>query len=131
LNAIWDNALEAEFPTDEDRGLGTIPIPNILNGLLRASRVEIDAELTALVVDARLERAASRRRNWPVRLLTGAGVCPEKSWTYRTAGNGTAQVRLEATLEGLEGPAYQLPLEFTAGKLKRPAKRSVAPAVKP
>ncbi|MEO8190614.1 MAG: hypothetical protein ABI682_09735 [Acidobacteriota bacterium] len=127
LAAIWTAAVEAEMPDDEEgRSLGDIMFPNILNALLRARRLDVDAELTALVVDARIERAASRRRNWPRRLVTGTGVCPDQPWTYVVSENGTARIRLGATVENPEGPSFHLPLDFVAGK-PRPVVRRTPP----
>jgi hypothetical protein len=104
----------------------TWAVPNLKNGLMRARRVAIDSELTALVLDARAERAAERRPQWPARLLTlNAGICPEARWSYRVDANGTARFRFENRLEGADSAPFQLPLEFTAGKPRPPKPRVV------
>ncbi len=89
--------------------------PNLTNGLVRAGRLAIDSELTALVLDARAERAAQRRPRFPDRLMTlGVGVCPEARWSYRVNSDGTVRIAFEDRLEASSAP-FQLPTEFTAG----------------
>lgn len=127
LRAAWE---EATSDADEDhRIIFGIATPNLSNGLLRAQLVAIDSELTALVLDARAERAALRRRpRWPAKLLSlGTGVCPEAKWTYRALPDGTARFRFETRLDAYEGIPFRLPLEFTAGTplKRRPAKKGV------
>lgn len=123
LEELVDGVLREERQLDDEQPLVDANLPDLL---LRIRRYEIDAELTALVIDARLERDASRRRRWPAKLLSaGTGVCPEQKWTYRAFENGTARVAMESRVAESESPALRLPLEFFAGKPvpapKRPA----------
>jgi hypothetical protein len=128
--AVFGDAWEEATPdADEDhRIIFGIATPNLNNGLLRARLLAVDAELTALILDARGERAALRHPRWPAKLLTlGSGVCPEAKWSYRALPDGTARFRFESRLEGNEGIPYRLPLEFIAGTplKRRPAKKGV------
>jgi hypothetical protein len=113
---------------DDQRTLFGVATPNLNSGFFRARQVAIDAELTALILDARAERAALRRPRWPAKLLTlGTGVCPEAKWSYRSLPDGTARFRFESRLEGSDGVPYRLPLEFNAGTplKRRPTKKGV------
>ena len=125
LAETWNDAA-SQVESDPVRTvLSEINRPNISGGLLRARQVAIDSELTALVLDARVERAAQRRPHWPDRLLTvGTGVCPEARWTYRVNPNGTVRIAFESRIEDAGGSPFRLPLEFTAGK-PRPARLKV------
>jgi len=126
--AIAHEEAAMELSEDEQRVVFAIASPNLNNGLLRARLVAVDAELTALILDARAERVALRRPRWPAKLLTvGTGVCPEAKWTYRALPDGTARFRFESHLEGPEGVPFRLPLEFTAGTplKRRPSKKGV------
>lgn len=136
LKGAWEDAvLEMD---DENLRIILLEIqtPNLSNGLLRARRLAIDSELTALVLDARAERAALRRPRWPAKLLTlNTGVCSEARWAYRVERNGTARFRLETAIDDPDVVPFRLPLEFTAGKplVRRPARKGVvvnpAPAI--
>ncbi len=104
-------------------------VPDLVDGFLRVRRYEIDAELTALIVDARIERAASRRRHWPGRLLSiGGGVCPDEKWTYRLFENGTVRFAFEGRVAESDSPAVRMPFEFLAGKPMPPPKRPRSPS---
>jgi hypothetical protein len=128
LNDAWREAGE-EIADEVQRSIFVdISAPNMSNALLRGRLVAIDSELTALILDARGERVALRRRRWPTKLLTlGTGVCPEAKWTYRALPDGTARFRLETRLADLGGIPFRLPLEFTAGTplKRRPTKKGV------
>jgi CubicO group peptidase (beta-lactamase class C family) len=88
----------------------------------RSNAVAID-QLTALVLDARAERAASRRRAWPARLNgIGAGVCPGEVWSYRPSEDGTAAFAFEGRIGETSAP-LRLPLRFTAGSPSAPTPR--------
>lgn len=129
LEAMWQDAASGIENETIRSVVAEVAWPNISNGLLRARQVAIDSELTALILDARAERAAQRRPHWSGRLLTlGTGVCPEVRWSYRVNSNGTARFAFEGRLEGSNAAPFQLPLEFTAGKAK-PAKVKIVPHV--
>ncbi|MEO8430119.1 MAG: hypothetical protein ABI592_01330 [Acidobacteriota bacterium] len=115
LQEIAAEAFRAEAQ-DEDDPIFPIAMPSLLGSLVRVARFEVDAELTALVVDARIERDAVRGRHWPGRLLTlGSGVCPKQAWTYTVLKSGTVRIAFEGSFPedpSPRGPAF----EFFAGK---------------
>jgi len=103
--------------------------PNQLESFQRWRRYVVEAELTALILDARAERAAARDHSWPEKLSTlGAGVCGGAGWSYRRSANGTATFAFEGRLAERESRALQLPMTFTAGTPVTPTPR---PASKP
>ncbi len=121
LQKLVDESYERE---GDELDKGDAAVPNLVDGFLRARRYEIDAELTALVVDARLERDASRRRHWPVKLLSaGRGACPEAKWTYRPLANGTVSLSYERRIAESDSPAVRMPFEFVAGQPNPPVRR--------
>jgi hypothetical protein len=135
LADAWRRASEEIETDDEYDAVTSISTPNLFEAVLRARRVAIDNELTALVLDARAERAALRRPRWPGRLRTlGAGLCPNGPWSYRVERNGTARFAFEDHVEGGSTP-FQLPLQFFAGTplKRRPTKKGevVNPPPKP
>ena len=96
--------------------------PNLVEIFLRVRRYLVEAELTALVLDARAERAASRERAWPEKLSTlGRGVCGGAGWSYRPSRQGTAAFSFEGRLAEGESRGLTLPLRFTAGARTSPA----------
>lgn len=114
LQETWSRAAQAE--SNEGAFVADIAAPNLLDGFLRWRRYLIDAELTALVLDARTERAASRSGTWPASLSgAGAGVCPKERWLYRALPNGTATFAFEGRITESPSPAFRLPFRFTAG----------------
>lgn len=126
LAEAWQEAAE-QVETEEERVMSELSAPNLFGALLRARRAAIDSELTALIIDARIERAAMRRPRWPGKLLTlNTGVCPEAKWTYRVDRDGTAHFGFSTRIEE-DGSPYRLPLEFVAGTplVRRPARKGV------
>ena len=96
--------------------------PNVVEIFLRVRRYLVEAELTALILDARAERAASRERAWPAKLSTlGRGVCGNAGWSYRPSQQGTAAFSFEGRLAEGESRGLTLPLKFTAGARTSPA----------
>ncbi|HZI65887.1 MAG TPA: alpha/beta hydrolase [Thermoanaerobaculia bacterium] len=117
LQETWARAAQGE--STEEEMLATIAAPNLMDSFLRWRRHRIDSELTALVLDARSERAGSPRRAWPAKLpAAGARVCPNEPWSYRPARNGTATFAFEGRISESSAP-LQLPLRFTAGALSK------------
>lgn len=108
-----------------------IVVPDLTNAFGRWGRYLVDAELTALVLDARAERAASREKTWPGKLFTlGAGICQE-SWTYRATAKGTATLAFQGShAKDAAPPTRHLPLTFTAGVPEPAPKRSRTPGAK-
>ena len=114
FQTIVDEAA-AEEPADPQNPVYRVAIPDLMNSLFRAARFEVDAELTALVLDARIEREALRRRHWPDKLQTvGNGVCSEEPWSYKALRNGTVRIAFEGRPPDDSTP-NRLPLEFFAG----------------
>ena len=114
LQETWSRAVQAE--SREEAFVADISAPNLLDGFLRWRRYLIDAELTALILDARTERAASRGGMWPATLSgAGAGVCPKDRWSYRASPNRTATFAFEGRITESSSPAFRLPFRFTAG----------------
>ncbi|MDQ5870943.1 MAG: alpha/beta hydrolase [Acidobacteriota bacterium] len=119
LEETWDRAGREE--SGEQAFIANIGAPNLLDGFLRWRRHSIDAELTALVLDARAARAGSTGRTWPAKLRSmGTGVCPNEPWSYRPSRNGTATFAFEGRIAEGSAP-FRLPLRFTAGTLAKRA----------
>ncbi len=126
LRDTWTRAVRDQFP--EDDPMAEILTPYLLEGFARWRRFLVDAELTALVLDARAERAASRKHAWPEKLLSvGAGVCPDGGWSYRPSGKGTALFAFEGRIVEDPSVARGLPLTFTAGVPTPPVPRPPKP----
>ncbi|MEP6767360.1 MAG: hypothetical protein ABJC61_01735 [Acidobacteriota bacterium] len=116
VNDAWYEAFASEIPDEEERLLDITATPNLKDSFFRWRRYLIDSELTALILDARAERANSRRHDWPEKLLTaGRGVCSEGKWSYRVAPNGTATIALKSDAGEPGSAPLRLPLAFTAG----------------
>ena len=123
LQETWRRAAQAE--SSEEAFVADIAAPNLLDGFLRWRRYLIDAELTALILDARTERAASRGGKWPATLSgAGAGACPNERWSYRPSPDGTATFAFEGRITESSSPAFRLPFHFTAGDPSSRAPRS-------
>ncbi len=112
LTRAWDDSYRAEFEEGEIEFVA----PNLQDSFFRWRRYLLDAELTALILDARGERAASRRHLWPEKLSSlGTGVCPGRKWFYRAGKNGIATFGLEGDPMEPGSAPLRLPLTFTAG----------------
>jgi hypothetical protein len=130
LQEAWSRAVGDQVP--EDDPMSELGMPNLLGSFERWRRFLVDAELTALVLDARAERAASRKHAWPEKLRSvGAGVCPDGRWSYRPSGKGTALFAFGGKI--VDGPsrAMKLPLTFTAGVPTPSASRPPKPTARP
>ena len=93
--------------------LSEIASDNSIDMLLRWQRLRLDAELTALVVEARGEKAASRTDEWPARLANlESSVCPGQSYAYKRAAGVT--LTFEGRPPGGEPRGLMLPLSFRA-----------------
>jgi len=124
LQESWNRAARDE--SSEERSIAGISLPNSIDSFLRWRRYSIDAELTALLMDARAERASSRRGAWPSTLAAvGKGVCPKQRWSYRASRDGTATFAFEGKLVEPTSPTLRLPLRFTAGAPKSEAQAKV------
>jgi CubicO group peptidase (beta-lactamase class C family) len=122
LEEAWTRAVHDQ--SREEAPFASAAAPHLFETIDRWRRFLVDAELTALVLDARAERAASRRRAWPGRLpAIGTGVCPGALWTYRAAEDGTATFAFEGRIAETAAPGFKLPLRFTAGSPDAPVPR--------
>jgi hypothetical protein len=124
VREAWKRAFRDQAPQAPEPAA-----PNILEIFLRVRRFLVEAELTALVLDARAGRAASRERAWPAKLSTlGRGVCGNAGWSYRPSRQETAAFSFDGRLAEGESRGLTLPLAFTAGARTSPAP---APTKKP
>jgi len=88
LTHSWQVATSAEDSTDEM--VARVAWDSIVDMMPRAQRLKLDSELTALVLQARAEKAASREGEWPARLPDlESSVCPGRFYSYRRAGGVT------------------------------------------
>jgi hypothetical protein len=115
LRRAWEVAASGESP--DVQIVGGMLSDNLNDGLARWHRLLLDSELTALVVEARAERAASREKKWPAKLWNlESSACPGSFWSYRVEKGGTAAFAFEGrvpTQEETHGAV--LPLTFRAG----------------
>ncbi len=89
----------------------SIILPSILSASRRAARLSVDRELSLKVLELRLERAASREKEWPSKLvLDVSAVCPEATYAYRRDGNAMALEFVGSVDSPSSGPV--LPLVF-------------------
>jgi hypothetical protein len=88
LEHSWDVAVSGEDATEQV--LAGISSDNIQELLRRWHRYLLDAELTALVLEARGEKAASRDGLWPAKLPNlESEVCPGQFYSYKRSGGVT------------------------------------------
>src|SRR5262249_24978611 len=77
----------------------------------RWQRFRLDAELTALVLEARAEKTASRDGEWPKGLANlESSICPGRWYSYRKAGG--IQVSFEGPAPPNEPRGLVLPFSF-------------------
>ncbi len=118
---IWRSVeVPAETPeaAEQLRLIREMGFPNLMNGLSRAARLDVDRELTGRIVSLRLEKAASRERSWPERLLDrDSRVCPGAPYDYQARGGGIS-IRFQGSIGDLEAPALFLSLFFEARPLR-------------
>jgi hypothetical protein len=108
LQRSWDVAISGEDEPDLEI---TISSDSIIRMLMRSYRLVFDSELTALVLDARAERAASREDEWPVRLPDlESKVCPGRFYVYRRAGG--MSLAFDGPAPGTGEPNLTLPASF-------------------
>ncbi len=103
----------------------TISSSSIINMLMRSYRLLLDSELTALVLEARAERAASRHDEWPARLPNlESTVCPGRFFAFRRAGGIT--LAFEGKVPADESGGLTLPLKFQGAPPPAPKPAPVA-----
>ena len=115
---IWKPAREEiarsiEMGTDPAlRTLSDIATPNITSAIRRAGSLLVDRELTAKVLELRLEKAASRDGTWPAKFFDAdSRVCPGAEYQYQTRG-GAMAIRFKGAIDDPPAPAMALPLSF-------------------
>jgi hypothetical protein len=130
LGQSWKAAVSGE--PAEIEVMATMGSENSLDGLNRWHRYLLDAELTALILEARGEKAASREGAWPTQLVNlESSVCPGRFWSYRRSPSGGVTIAF-----GGEAPTVErglvLPLTFRgAGPAPSPAPAVRPPALTP
>jgi hypothetical protein len=109
LSLSWDVAESGEAASDEI--IETVAWDSITDMLRRWQRLLIDSDMTAMVLQARADKAASREGEWPARLINlESSVCHGRFYTYRRAAGVT--IALEGTVPPVDSPALVLPLTF-------------------
>ena len=92
--------------------MATTGSENSLDSLNRWHRHLLDAELTALVLEARGEKAASRDGAWPARLENlESSVCPGSFWGYQRSSSGDVTLAFEGRAPAVDRGLI-LPLTF-------------------
>jgi hypothetical protein len=100
-----------EEPLTAGTVVATIALPNLASTVRRVDRLIVDAELTELVLQARLLR--DRLGRWP-EALAGAGrsAIPDATWIYSVDGSGMMTIRLSRDLRWQDGQGLVLPVRF-------------------
>jgi hypothetical protein len=108
LQQSWDVAISGE--TDPNVEIMQSP-ESIIRLLVRSYRLLLESELTALILEARAERAASRDDEWPPRLSDlESKVCPGHFYVY--ARTGAMTLGLDRSALGTGEGTLTLPLTF-------------------
>jgi hypothetical protein len=106
-------AASAEEP--EYEAVAADALGSFVDVLSRWYRLLLDQELTALVLEARGERAASRDRAWPAQLQRlDSEVCAGERWAYKRPANGSAALSYEGRAPDSDARGLVLPLSFRA-----------------
>lgn len=109
--------------------LMSIVTPNYVEMVLRWRKVLLDSELTALVLQARGEKAASREGAWPPKLLDlESAVCPRSFYSYKR--NGGVVIAFEGKAPGEESAGLKLPMTFRGSPPPTPTP-TATPALTP
>ncbi len=110
LDRSWKVAVSGEL--GEIEIMATTGLENSLDGLNRWHRYLLDAELTALVLEARGEKAASLDGAWPARPANlESSVCPGSFWKYQRSSSGDVTLAFEGRAPAVERGLI-LPLTF-------------------
>jgi hypothetical protein len=115
---IWKPAKEEITRSVEEGGgpglepLLDIAMPNITGAIRRAGRLVVDRELTARILEIKLEKTASREGRWPEKFSDlDSRVCPGFSYDYQTRG-AAMMVRFKGPIDDGGGSGLVLPLSF-------------------
>jgi hypothetical protein len=127
LEHSWAVAVSGE--SDPEQMIVTISSASIIDMLMRSYRLRLDSELTALILEARAERAASREDAWPARLPNlESTVCPGRFYTYRRASGIT--LAFEGSAPASDSGGLKLPLSFRGAPPPTPTP-TAGPALTP
>jgi hypothetical protein len=132
LDRRLEVAASAEEPGYE--AIAADALGSFVDVLSRWYRLLLDEELTALVLEARAERAASRDRSWPAQLSRlDSEVCDGERWSYKRAasGGGSAALSYGGHAPESDSRGLVLPLSFRAFPPPTPTPTSTAPALTP
>lgn len=125
-------AASAEEP--EYEAMAADALGSFVDVLSRWYRLLLDEELTALVLEARGERAASRDRAWPAQLQRlDSEVCSGERWSYKRSANGggSASLSYEGRAPDSDSRGIVLPLSFRALPPPTPTRTPTPPALTP
>jgi hypothetical protein len=87
--------------------------PNQTGTLRRLARLMVDRELTAKILQLRIEKAAARPNRWPDKFFDADSmVCPGATYEYRSSGSAMS-IRFAGSVASPEMPLV-LPLSFDA-----------------
>lgn len=128
LEHSWDVAVSGE--SDPEQMIVMQYPESIIHMVIRAYRFLLDSELTALVLEARAERAASRQDEWPARFPNlESSVCRGRFFKYRRAGGIT--LRFEGSAPASDSGDLDLPLTFKGAPPPTPTPTSIPRALTP
>jgi hypothetical protein len=109
LTHSWEVAASAE--NSPDRMIPSSVWDSFVDMIPRAQRLLLDSELTALVLQARAEKTASREGEWPARLPNlESAVCSGRFYSYRRAGGVT--ISFDGPLPEEQREGLVLPVSF-------------------
>ena len=116
---LWrpsDEVIEKWNESEGDQSLRTLmdfAKPHLAAAVRRAGRHLVDRELTAKILELRLERAASRDGHWPEKFFdTESRACPGSAYAYQARG-AAMSIRFAGSIdEPALGGALSLPLVF-------------------
>lgn len=129
LQEAWEVAISGE--TNPDDIEITIDSDAVIRMLLKSYRLLLDSEMTALILDARAERAASREDQWPSGLPNlESQVCPGRSYRYER--NGGMTLAFVGAAPGSSDSTLTLPLAYRGAPPPTPTPtRTLAPTPTP
>jgi hypothetical protein len=122
LGQSWKAAVSGE--ADEIGSMATMGSENSVDGLNRWHRYLLDAELTALILEARGEKGASRDGAWPGSLANlESSACPGSFWKYERRSSGEVTLAFEGRAPAVDRGLI-LPLTFRSAPPPKPAPSS-------
>ena len=120
----WEVAGSGEGALEED--ITAMASDEIVDMLLRSNRFLLDSEMTALVVEARIDKAADRDGRWPEKLPNlESSVCPGRFYTYRRAGG--ANLDFPGAVPRGDRDSLALPMSFRGAPTPTPTPTPTQP----